>query len=766
MKLTRVFRMPILRRTCVLALAVTAIVVVIVGCAASTKWERSAKAPPILQQQDSSTFTLVNPIPRTGAPAWTGGAPSTLVPGSLGAPGATGVAKGFDPRPAVSSLVPPQSLPAPGEELWIIQRPDARRPAAQADARKDEEPGGGALMAKRTPDAQIQDLVPVPLKHTDVKASVSGYIATVDVIQQFHNPFAEKIEAVYVFPLPANAAVNEFVMTVGDRRIRGIIRDRQEAQRIYQEAKSQGYVASLLTQERPNIFTQSVANIEPGKQIDINIRYFNTLAYSDGWYEFVFPMVVGPRFNPPGMTDGVGAVGQGARGASGQKTEVTYLRPGKRSGHDIALAVKLDAGVAVESLRCVNHKVSVKRLDDRRAEVSLDPGDTIPNKDFVLRYKVAGEQVKSGLIAHKGERGGYFTLMLVPPESLKNLPRKPLEFVFTIDVSGSMSGQPIEQAKAAVRHAIASMRPEDTFQIVQFDSSAQQMSPQPLPATAENRQQAARYINNLSGGGGTMMLEGMRRSLQFPHDENRLRFVSFLTDGYIGNETEILGAMHGWLGPARVFSFGVGSSPNRYLLDHMAKMGNGATAYLSLNDDAKAVMADYFDRVSHPALTDLEIDFGGMQVTEVFPRKLPDLFVGRPVILTGKFTGNANGAIKVKGRVGNETHAFEIPVSQEQQAAMDTKALPAVWARMKIADLADEAAWNPNADLAGQVRQVALEYGLMSSYTAFVAVDSLRRTEGNHGTTIDVPVPVPAGVRYETTVQEAKKTPPPDVEQP
>ncbi len=243
------------------------------------------------------------------------------------------------------------------------------------------------------------------------------------VTQQFHNPFDQKVEAVYIFPLPQNAAINEFIMTVGDRKIRGIIREREEAERIYQAARDQGHVASLMTQERPNIFTQKVANIEPGKAIDIDITYFNTLAYRDGWYEFVFPMVVGPRFNPPGFTDGVGAVASGNTGTSGQKTEVEYLRPDERSGHDIDVTVFLDTGVSIEKMECATHDTTMTRKGPGRAIVSLDANDTLPNRDFVFRYKVAGDKVKSAMIAHRDHRGGYFTLMLFPPAELKSLRR-------------------------------------------------------------------------------------------------------------------------------------------------------------------------------------------------------------------------------------------------------------------------------------------------------------------------------------------------------
>jgi Ca-activated chloride channel family protein len=641
--------------------------------------------------------------------------------------------------------------PAPTEELWVIAKPQD----AGADVKDDRTPGSGTLMAK-LPDKVEQ--VPVPLKHTDVRASIAGYIATVDVKQQYQNPYSEKIEAVYVFPLPTNAAVNEFLMTVGDRKIRGIIREREEAKQIYEQAKAQGYVASLLTQERPNVFTQSVANIEPGKAIDIDIKYFHTLEYVDGWYEWVFPMVVGPRFNPPGTTDGIGAKSQGsAPGVTGQETEVSYLRPDQRSGHDIALAVQIDAGVRIEKIDSRNHKVITEAGSDTEAIVALDPADTIPNKDFVLRYKAAGQTVKSAVMVQrdaKNSDAGYFTLMLVPPATLANLPRQPLEMVFTLDVSGSMSGEPIEQSRAAIKYALTHMRPDDTFQIIRFADGAELMSPQPLPATQENIRSALRYIEQMEAGGGTMMLDGIRKSLATRRDESRSRFVAFLTDGYIGNEAEILREVHNSLDPqTRIFSFGVGSSTNRYLLDHMAKVGAGAVAYLGLHDKADDVMSAYFERISHPALTDLAVDFGAMKTSDVFPQKLPDLFVGRPVILTGRFTGHGATTLHVKGRVGGEARDFEIPVDLDD-ASSQHGGIASVWARAKIADLADRSTWEPGNDLPGNIKQVALEHGLMSAFTAFVAVDSSTQTAGDHGTTVAVPVPVPEGVKYETTVNE------------
>ena len=630
------------------------------------------------------------------------------------------------------------------DEIWVI----AREGGPRAEGPTYETPGSGAMLAQKG-----EEKVPLPLKHTDVKGRVCGYIATVEVTQQFENPFSEKIEAVYVFPLPQNAAVNEFIMVIGERRIRGIIRERQEAEQIYREARDQGYVASLLTQERPNVFTQKVANIEPGKAIDVNMKYFNTLAYADGWYEFVFPMVVGPRFNPPGSTDGVGAVGRGKAGLSGQSTEVQYLKPHERSGHDISLAVEIDAGVRVEEIACASHAIRNDSSSPEKVRVQLSELDTIPNKDFVLRFKVAGETIKSALVTHRDERGGFFTLMLYPPADLKQLKRSPMEMVFVLDCSGSMNGQPIAKAKEAVKRALRKLEPDDTFQVIRFSQNASQLGPDPVPATAANVRRAIEYVDSLEGSGGTMMIEGIKAALDFEHDPRRFRLVSFMTDGFIGNDAQILGEIHNRLGSARIFSFGVGSSVNRYLLDRMAKLGKGAVAYIGLNDSGVEAVDRFYDCIAHPALTDVQIDWGGLEVSEVYPRRVPDLFVGRPIVLTGRFKGTSETTIRVAGKLGQYDRDIRIPAALDDAAATHP-GIACVWARKRIEDLASQATYDSNPDLPGQIKQVALRYCLMSAYTAFVAVDSTQVTAGDHGVTVAVPVPVPEGVRYDTTVQD------------
>ena len=633
----------------------------------------------------------------------------------------------------------------PGEELWVIAKSDEPR-ARQTDP---ETPGCGALMAQ-VPGETVQ--VPVPLKHTAVSGNIDGYIATVDVTQQFHNPYSSKIEAVYVFPLPQNAAVNEFVMTVGDRRIRGIIREREKAEQIYAQARAQGHVASLLTQERPNIFTQKVANIEPGRQIDINIRYFNTLRYEDGEYEFVFPMVVGPRFNPSVATDGVGAVARGHHNVSGQSTEVQYLAPNERSGHEVSLSLKINAGVQVEGIRSINHAIEQQEASTCERHIKLAANDTIPNKDFVLRYRVAGEQIKTALLTHKDDHGQYFTMMIYPPAELASVQRSPMEMVYVLDCSGSMNGKPIEQAKAAIEYSLQQLTPRDTFQIIQFSNNSSRLGKEPVLATPENIQKGIQYVQSFSGSGGTQMIEGIKAALDFPHDEGRFRLVSFMTDGFIGNEQQILQTLCEKLGASRIFSFGVGSSPNRYLMDRMAILGQGAVTYLSLNDNAVDIMDRFQQRISHPAMTDLTIEFGDMEVTDVYPQRIPDLIVGRPIIVTGRFVGQPS-AVEVSGRIDMMPASFIVNVD-EQTTVEKHPSIAAVWARMKIADLMMGGVQQPDQadNIKHLVTETALNHNLMSRFTAFVAVDSLTVTEGDFGTTVSVPVQVPEGVKYETTV--------------
>ncbi len=401
----------------------------------------------------------------------------TEAPSTARAPTSGGLAEGTGRAPAG----PSGSRPSLEEEVWVIARPES--PSKEETER--EAPRGSRLLTK---DPEKKKKVALPLDRTDVDASIHGSVASVRVRQAFRNPYDTKIEAVYVFPLPQDAAVNEFLMIIGDRKIRGIIREREEAERIYKQARKRGHAASLLTQERPNVFTQKVANIEPGKKIDVDIRYFNTLPYKDGWHTFTFPAVVGPRFNPSGHDEGIGTVGRGGRGQSGQPTEVPYLAPDERSGHTLDLAVDIDAGVPIEEIRSPTHAIEKDSPSPEKASVRLASDGTTPNKDFMLRYRVAGDRLRSGLVVDRGQKDepGYFALTLYPPKELRSLDRRPVEMIFVVDCSGSMSGRPIRQAKDAVTSALGMLEKRDTFQVIRFSNEASRFGDSPLRASDAN----------------------------------------------------------------------------------------------------------------------------------------------------------------------------------------------------------------------------------------------------------------------------------------
>ncbi len=645
------------------------------------------------------------------------------------------------------------------EEIWIIAKASSSEEITDYAASTPsvgegtQVPGSGSLIANVPPQDKAGETaeVPLPLQHTDVDASIAGHISTVRVKQQFANPFDTKIEAVYVFPLPEKAAVSEFLMVIGERTIRGILREKEEAEAIYHAAREQGYHASLLVQHRPNIFEQKVANIEPGKAIDVDITYFHTLAYKDGWYSFVFPTVVGPRFNPPKSHDPVVALPRGGRTATPGAIGVEYLTPSERSGHDLGISVRIDAGVHIEELKST-HEINVNRDGSASATVQLAQQTTLPNRDFVLDYRIAGEAVKSSLMTYQDpETGeGFFSLMMIPPIDTLRVSRRPMEMVFVIDCSGSMSGRPLAQAKQAIDTALGLLHPTDTFQIIRFSDNASQFGREPVAATEKNLAAARRYLAKLDSQGGTMMIEGIRAALDFPHNPSRFRFVSFLTDGYIGNEAEILAEVYKRISNARIFSFGVGESVNRYLMERMAKVGRGAVAYLGLNDPAEQVMEEFFKRVSRAALTDIEIDWGNMAVSNTYPGHLPDLFVGRPLVVAGKFRDEPT-TVTVSGTVDGTRRAFALDATGASNAG---PSLAKVWARTNIAELSDRQSTvgDPHGELRDAIRRVALQYQLVSSYTSFVAVDSSKPTEGEYGVTVHQAVPIPDGVRYETTV--------------
>ncbi len=602
-----------------------------------------------------------------------------------------------------------------------------------------------------------------PLKHTDVKAEISGFISRVVVTQQFENPFKEKIEAVYTFPLPQNAAVDDMTMIVGERTIRGKILPREEAQAVYDAAKSSGKVASLLDQERPNIFTQSVANILPGNQIKITTSYVETLSYVNGAYEFVYPMVVGPRYvpgSPTGRRQGHGFAPDTDRVPDASRITPNSPPPAMRSGHDISLDVTLDAGLILDDVNSKTHDVEIQRTDSHSARLRLREGSTIPNKDFVLRYDVAGRAIQDALLTHRSEKGGYFTLILQPPDRVTAEDVRPKELVFVLDTSGSMNGFPIEKAKETMKLALDGLYPSDTFNLITFAGDTEILFRKPVPATRANLNKAQAFLNSRSGSGGTEMMTAIKAALEPSDDQSHIRIVCFMTDGYVGNDMEIISEVQKHAG-ARVFSFGIGSSVNRFLLDKMAEVGRGEVEYVDLNDDGSAAARRFHERVRNPLLTDISIEWNNLPVADVYPQRIPDLFGAKPLILTGRFTAAGRGTIRLKGKMGGSDFVREIPVELPETMALHDVLAP-LWARARVENLMNEdyagaQSGNMRADLKDTITQLGIEYRLMTQFTSFVAVEEMIVTDDGQPRRIDVPVEVPQGTK-DVDYDEVSKT--------
>jgi Ca-activated chloride channel family protein len=639
-------------------------------------------------------------------------------------------------------------------------------------AAKTDGPGPDPAAARRVTQGALQIIDPekgiatseCPLKHTDVKAEISGFLARVVVTQEFENPFKDKIEAVYTFPLPQNAAVDDMTMRIGDRTVRGKIKRREEARAIYEAARNNGQVASLLDQERPNIFTQSVANIMPGEKVNITISYVDWLKYEEGSYEFVFPMVVGPRYVPGAI---VGKQGGGWAADTDQVPDASRITPpvvpeGTRAGHDIALEVALDAGVPIDGLKSTLHEVDVERPTFHSAFIKLKDKSEIPNRDFVLKYDVAGKRLEDAVLTHSDGDKGFFTMILQPPERISAEEVMPKELVFVLDTSGSMSGFPIEKAKECMKLALDGLYPQDTFNLITFSGDTHILFPEPVSATRENLNKAKAFLESRSGGGGTEMMKAIRAALDPSDVQDHVRIVCFMTDGYVGNDFEIISEIQKHPN-ARVFSFGIGSSVNRFLLDKMAEQGRGEVEYVTLSDDGSAAARRFHERVRNPLLTDISIDWGGLSVADVYPKRIPDVFSAKPVMVTGRFSGSGRGVIKLKGKAAGREFVKDITVDLQQESHHDV--LATLWARTKIDDLMSQdyggmQRGSARPDVAEAITQLGLDYRLMTQFTSFVAVEEMTVTDGGQPRRIDVPVELPTGVSREGIFgQRAKDQP-------
>jgi Ca-activated chloride channel family protein len=592
----------------------------------------------------------------------------------------------------------------------------------------------------------------LPLKATSVDVKVSGVIADVRVTQRYRNEGSQPIEARYVFPASTRAAVTALTMRVGDRVVKAQIREKQAARREYEGAKQAGKSTSLLEQQRPNVFQMSIANLMPGDTLEVELRYAESIVPTDGLYRFEFPTIVGPRYN-------------GTPGRESHQSEPWIAQPTLLAGvaptPTFAMNVEITSPIPVLEVRSPSHRFNVDGTGSRSLRAALPAAHEHANRDVVLEYRLAGREIASGVLVHEGKDENFFLAMIEPPARVPAGAIVPREYVFILDVSGSMHGFPIETAKTLLRGLVATLQPTDTLNIIPFAGGHSMLAPRSLPATRTNVDAAVRFINAQRGGGSTELLSALRGALAMPSDPDRARSFIVITDGYVSIEKEAMDLVRENLGQANVFAFGIGSSVNRFLIEGLARAGRGE-AFVVLSPQQAAVEADRFRTyIEAPLLTRIRVGFRGFDAYDIDPPHVPDLFARRPIVLSGKFRGAPSGTIEIEGMTATGPFRRSIDVASRRSEERDTQALATLWARSRIATLGDYQKLVNDSAAVSAITALGLRYGLLTHYTSFVAVDQVVRNPGGEQRSVDQPQPLPEGVS-ELAVGAVPSTPEPE----
>ena len=576
-----------------------------------------------------------------------------------------------------------------------------------------------------------------PLKETKVSSQINGVIADTYVTQTYTNEGKTPINAKYIFPASTKASVHGMTMQIGNRLITARIKEKEEAREEFEEAKNQGKSASLLEQQRPNVFSMDVANVMPNDTVVIELHYTEMVVSTEGSYQFVFPTVTGPRYTSspedPGKDDN-------------QWVSTPYLKEGKTPSGRYDIAVSLSTGVPVTDITCRSHSIKIDKSSASAARITLeDPEDFAGDRDFILDYKLTGQDVNCGLLLDQGEEENFFMLMIQPPKRYDPEDIPPREYIFLMDVSGSMYGFPLDTAKGLIKDLVTSLRDTDTFNLILFSGASSRMSPVSVPATAENIQQAVELIDRQEGGGGTEMAPALRDALAIPKTEGTSRSIITITDGYISGEKEIFGIISQNLADTDFFSFGIGDSVNRYLIDGIAKVGLGESFVVTDDKDALDTAKRFCTYIQAPLLTDIQVSYNGFEVYDVEPAALPTLFAQRPIVLFGKWLGEPGGSIQVTGRSGNRDYVQDIQVSQASIGS--NPGISYLWARTMVENLTDyNTGLEEDDSIKKEVTQLGLKYSMMTPYTSFVAVMEEVRNPDGAGRDVDQPLPLPQGV--------------------
>ena len=586
----------------------------------------------------------------------------------------------------------------------------------------------------KSDDPQID---PLPLKSTSASVNISGVISDVQVTQVYKNQGKRPLEAIYVFPASTRAAVYGMKMVIGERVIHAQINKREEARRVYEQARDQGKSASLLEQQRPNVFQMNVANIMPGDEIKVELKYTELLVPTDRVYEFVYPTVVGPRYsNQPAET----------APPSERWVQNPYLHQGEAPHYTFDVQVNIAAGLPIKELHCTSHKVTANFDGPSVARVMLDKSEAYGgNRDYILRYRLDGDRIQSGLLLYQGERENFFLLMMQPPKRVTNTQIPGREYIFIVDVSGSMHGFPIEISKKLLKDLIGNLSPTDRFNVLLFSGGSSVMSEESLPATPENIHKAIHLIERQQGGGGTELLPALERALKLKKPESYSRTIVIATDGYVTVEEEVFDLIRKNLGDANMFAFGIGTGVNRHIIEGMARVGMGEPFIITRPEEAPSKAERFRTLIQFPVLTQVKVKFQNFSTYDVEPLSIPDVLAERPVIVFGKWRGQPLGKITLSGISGNGPYREAIEIHKVKPLESNS-ALRYLWARHRIALLSDYNKLRSNDKRIKEVTDLGLTYNLLTAYTSFVAVDTEVRNIGGQQTTVKQPLPLPQGV--------------------
>ncbi|MGB5987294.1 MAG: VIT domain-containing protein, partial [Desulfobacterales bacterium] len=577
-----------------------------------------------------------------------------------------------------------------------------------------------------------------PLKATRAEVLINGVIAQIKVYQTYANQGAVPLNARYLFPAGTRAAVQGLTLTVGDAVVRARIEKRQQARREFESARARGQSAGLLTQQRPNVLQMEVANIMPGEEVRVELVYSERLSLEDGVYEFVFPTVVGPRYS--GGRDATPA------GAPDPWIPSPYHANGAHLQGAFDLSARVLGGVPLAALSCPSHQIETRWDNPSTAHLRL--ADTIKaqgDRDFILRYRLAAENVQSGLMLFEGEDENVFMLMVQPPRQVAPEQIPVREFVFVVDVSGSMHGFPLEVAQTLMARLLGGLQPRDRFNVILFAGGSQVLAPRSLPAEAAHIEAAGNFLGSRQGGGGTELLAALKRALALPRTPDMARSVVLISDGYISAEGAVFDYIRGHLDQSNVFSFGIGSSVNRYLMEGVARAGQGEPFVATQPQEALEAARRFIQYVRQPVLTGIEVTFEGLDAYDFTPAIIPDLLAARPVMVMGKWRGAARGTIHIRGMGGQGS--FEQTLKVEGFSPRpEHAALPILWARERLLALSDYAPRRAHAANQEAITQLGLRYGLLTAYTAFVAILESSRNLGEAARDVDQPLPLPLGV--------------------